>query len=89
MAIRDALWSLGLEVRASVHTGEIELRDDDISGIAVHIAARVAAAAGAGEVLVSRVVVDLVGGSGLSFARSCEHTLKGVAGEWGLFAVQG
>ena len=67
MAIRDALRGLGLEVRAGVHTGEVELRDDDISGIAVHVAARVAAAAGAGEVLVSRIVVDLVAGSGLSF----------------------
>ncbi|OMC44463.1 adenylate/guanylate cyclase domain-containing protein [Mycobacterium sp. IS-1264] len=89
MAIRDILRSLGLEVRAGVHTGEVELRDDDISGIAVHIAARVAAAARAGEVLVSRIVVDLVAGSGLSFAARGEHTLKGVAGEWGLFAVEG
>ncbi|HXO80025.1 MAG TPA: adenylate/guanylate cyclase domain-containing protein, partial [Mycobacterium sp.] len=88
MAIRDVLRSLGLEVRAGVHTGEVELRDDDISGIAVHIAARVAAAAGAGEVFVSRIVVDLVAGSGLSFAARGEHTLKGVAGEWGLFAVE-
>ena len=89
MAIRDVLRSLGLEVRAGVHTGEVELRDDDISGIAVHIAARVAAAAGPGEVLVSRIVVDLVAGSGLSFAARGEHALKGVAGEWGLFAVEG
>ena len=88
MAIRDVLRSLGLEVRAGVHTGEVELHDDAISGIAVHIAARVAAAAGAGEVLVSRIVVDLVAGSGLSFASRGEHTLKGVAGEWGLFAVE-
>lgn len=89
MAIRDVLRSLGLEVRAGVHTGEVELRDDDISGIAVHIAARVAAAAGPGEVLASRIVVDLVAGSGLSFAARGEHTLKGVAGEWQLFAVEG
>ncbi|OMC16283.1 MULTISPECIES: adenylate/guanylate cyclase domain-containing protein [unclassified Mycobacterium] len=88
MAIRDILRSLGLEVRAGVHTGEVELRDDDISGIAVHIAARVAAAAEAGEVLVSRIVVDLVAGSGLSFADRGEHVLKGVAGEWGLFGVK-
>jgi pimeloyl-ACP methyl ester carboxylesterase len=85
MAIRDVLRSLDLEVRAGVHTGEVELRDDDISGIA----ARVAAAAAAGEVLVSRIVVDLVAGSGLSFATRGEHSLKGVAGEWGLFAVEG
>ena len=89
IAIRDVLRSLGLEVRAGVHTGEVELRDDDIRGIAVHIAARVAAAAGAGEVLVSRIVVDLVAGSGLSFATRGQHALKGVAGEWGLFAVEG
>jgi class 3 adenylate cyclase len=89
MAIRDVLRSLGLEVRAGVHTGEVELRDDDISGIAVHIAARVAAAAGAGEVLTSRIVVDLVAGSGLNFAARGEHRLKGVAGEWPLFAVEG
>jgi pimeloyl-ACP methyl ester carboxylesterase len=89
MAIREVLRSLGLEVRAGVHTGEVELRDHDISGIAVHIAARVAAAAGAGEVFVSRIVVDLVAGSGLSFAARGEQALKGVAGEWGLFAVEG
>jgi pimeloyl-ACP methyl ester carboxylesterase/plasmid stabilization system protein ParE len=88
-AIRDVLRGLGLEVRAGVHTGEVELRDEDISGIAVHIAARVAAAAEPGEVLVSRVVVDLVAGSGLTFAARGEHALKGVAGEWGLFAVEG
>jgi class 3 adenylate cyclase len=89
VAIRDVLRSLDLEVRAGVHTGEVELRDDDISGIAVHTAARVAAAAAAGEVLVSRIVVDLVAGSGLSFATRGEHSLKGVTGEWGLFAVEG
>ena len=89
MAIRDVLRSLGLEVRAGAHTGEVELRGDDISGIAVHIAARVAAAAGPGEVFVSRIVVDLVAGSGLSFAARGEYALTGVAGEWGLFAVEG
>ena len=86
MAVRDVLQSLGLKVRAGIHTGEVELRDDDISGISgitVHIAARIAAAAGAGEVIVSRIVVDLVAGSGLSFAARGEHALKGVAGEWG------
>jgi Adenylate and Guanylate cyclase catalytic domain len=84
MAIRDVLRSLGLEMRAGAHTGEVELR-----GVAVHIAARVAAAAGPGEVFVSRIVVDLVAGSGLSFAARGEYELKGVAGEWGLFAVEG
>lgn len=72
-----------------MHARYLELRDDDISGIAVHIAARVAAAAGAGEVLVSRIVVDLVAGSGLSFATRGEHVPKGVTGAWGLFAVAG
>jgi pimeloyl-ACP methyl ester carboxylesterase len=88
VAIRDAVRALGLEVRAGVHTGEVEMRDADISGIAVHLAARVAAAAGAGEVLVSRTVVDLVAGSGLTFTDRGEHTLKGVPGEWRLFAVE-
>jgi class 3 adenylate cyclase len=64
------------------------MRDADISGIAVHLAARVAAAAGAGEVLVSRTVVDLVAGSGLTFTDRGEHALKGVPGEWRLFAVE-
>jgi class 3 adenylate cyclase len=88
VAIRDAVGALGLEVRAGVHTGEVEMRDADISGIAVHLAARVAAAAGAGEVLVSRTVVDLVAGSGLTFTDRGEHALKGVPGEWRLFAVE-
>src|ERR1700730_6654928 len=88
VAIRDAVGALGLEVRAGVHTGEVEMRDDDISGIAVHLAARVAATAAAGEVLVSRTVVDLVAGSGLTFVDRGEHTLKGVPGEWRLFAVE-
>ncbi|MCW2512347.1 MAG: family 3 adenylate cyclase, partial [Mycobacterium sp.] len=88
-AIRDVLCGLGLEVRAGVHTGEVEVRDDDISGIAVHVAARVTAAAGPGEVLVSRIVVDLVAGSGLSFTDRGEHTLKGVPGKRALFAVEG
>jgi pimeloyl-ACP methyl ester carboxylesterase len=88
VAIRDAVGALGLEVRAGVHTGEVEMRDADISGIAVHLAARVAAAAQAGEVLVSRTVVDLVAGSGLTFADRGDRALKGVPGEWGLFAVE-
>ncbi|HYV58600.1 MAG TPA: adenylate/guanylate cyclase domain-containing protein [Acidimicrobiia bacterium] len=88
-AIRDAVRSLGLEVRAGVHTGEVEMRDEDISGIAVHLAARVAATADAGEVLVSRTVVDLVAGSGLTFEDRGDHALKGVPGEWRLFAVEG
>jgi pimeloyl-ACP methyl ester carboxylesterase len=87
-AIRDAVRAIGLEVRAGLHTGEVEMSDNDIAGIAVHLAARVAAAADVGEVLVSRTVVDLVAGSGLTFVDRGEHTLKGVPGEWQLFAVE-
>jgi class 3 adenylate cyclase len=71
-----------------VHTGEIERRGQDIAGIAVHIGARVAALASAGEVLVSGAVPPLVVGSGLDFADRGEHELKGVPGTWRLFAVQ-
>jgi class 3 adenylate cyclase len=88
IAIRDAVRAIGLDVRAGLHTGEVEMSDADIAGIAVHLAARVSAAADAGEVLVSRTVVDLVAGSGLTFADRGEHTLKGVPGRWSLFAVE-
>jgi class 3 adenylate cyclase len=88
-AIRDAVRAIGLEVRAGLHTGEVELSDGDVAGIAVHLAARVASAADAGEVLVSRTVVDLVAGSGLGFAARGRHALKGVPEEWELFAVEG
>ena len=87
-AIRDAVVQLGLEVRSGLHTGEIELHGDDIAGIAVHIAARVAAIAGGGDVLVSRTVTDLVAGSGIAFQDRGEHELKGVPGAWRLFSVQ-
>jgi len=76
-------------MRAGLHTGEIELRNEDVGGIAVHIGARVAAAAGPAEVLVSSTVKDLVAGSGLRFADRGAHTLAGVPGEWRLFAVDG
>jgi class 3 adenylate cyclase len=78
---------LGIEVRAGLHTGEIEVRGDDVSGIAVHIAQRVSAVAGANEVLVSRTVVDLVAGSGIEFDDRGDHELKGLSGSWQLFAV--
>jgi class 3 adenylate cyclase len=78
---------LGIEVRAGLHTGEVELRGDDVSGIAVHLAQRVSALAGPSEVLVSRTVVDLVAGSGIDFEDRGEHELKGVGGRWRLFAV--
>jgi class 3 adenylate cyclase len=88
VAITGAARQLGMDVRAGLHTGEIELRGGDIGGVAVHIGARVAGHAGAGEVLVSRTVVDLVAGSGLTFDDRGEHALKGVEGSWRLFAVR-
>lgn len=87
VAIRDALQALGIEVRAGLHTGECEVRGDDIGGIGVHIGARVSALAGPNDVLVSSTLRDLVIGSGLEFADRGAHTLKGVPGEWHLFAV--
>ena len=86
-AIRDALQPLGLEVRAGLHTGEIELRGDDVSGIAVHIGQRVASLAGGGEVVVSRTVADLLAGSEITFEDHGEHELKGVPGTWRIFRV--
>ena len=76
-------------MRAGAHTGEVELRGDDIGGIAVHIASRVAGLAGPGEVLVSRTVKDLTAGSGLTFEDRGEHTLKGVPDPWQLYAAIG
>jgi class 3 adenylate cyclase len=87
MAIRDAVQALGLEVRAGLHTGECEIRGEDIGGIAVHIGARVSALAGPNDVLVSSTLRDLVIGSGLKFDERGSHQLKGVPGEWRLFAV--
>lgn len=86
-AIRDALRGLDIQIRAGLHTGEIELADTGIEGIAVHIGARIAALAGAGEVLVSRTVQDLVVGSEIALAGRGSHVLKGVPGEWELHAV--
>ena len=86
-ALRDAVVEFGVEIRAGLHTGECELRGDDIGGLAVHIGARVAGLAGPGEVLVSRTVRDLVAGSGLRFAERGEHELKGVPDRWSLYAV--
>jgi class 3 adenylate cyclase len=87
MAIRDAVRALGIEVRAGLHTGECEVRGDDIGGIGVHIGARVSALAGPNDVLVSSTLRDLVIGSGLEFDDRGAHELKGVPGEWRLFAV--
>ena len=86
-SIGSLLESLGLRIRAGVHTGEVELFEDDIGGIAVHIAARIAGLADAGEVLASSTVRDLVAGSGLVFEDRGEQTLKGVPEPWRIFAV--
>jgi class 3 adenylate cyclase len=88
-AIRDSARTLGIDLRAGLHTGEIELIGNDVAGLAVHIGARVLAHAGGGEVLVSSTVKDLVAGSGINFIERGEHELKGVPGAWRLFAVEG
>lgn len=88
-AIRDGVQGLGLEVRAGLHTGEIELLEDKVTGLAVHIGARVAALAGESEVLVSRTVKDLVVGSGIEFSDRGIHKLKGVPDAWQLYVVAG
>jgi class 3 adenylate cyclase len=87
-AITSGARDLGIEVRTGLHTGEIELAGDDIRGIAVHIGARVSSLAGPGEVLVSGTVRDLVAGSGIEFEDRGMHSLKGVPGEWRIFAAQ-
>jgi class 3 adenylate cyclase len=87
LTIREAVRQLGLEVRAGLHTGEIERRDNDVAGIGVHLAQRVQSMAMPGEVLVSRTVVDLVVGSGIEFVDRGEHQLRGIPGTWRLFAV--
>ena len=86
-SIRDGVRQLGVEIRAGLHTGEIELGGDHVGGIAVNIGARVAANAEPGEVLVSSTVKDLVAGSGVRFVERGVHTLKGVPGEWRLFSA--
>ena len=87
-AIAEEIHPLGIDVRAGLHTGECEIMGEDVGGIAVHIGARVASLASAGEVLVSRTVKDLVAGSGLQFADRGTQTLKGVPGDWQIYAVQ-
>jgi class 3 adenylate cyclase len=87
LAIRDTLATYDVGVRAGIHTGEIEVRGDDVAGLAVHIGARVSALAGPGEVLVSSTVKDLVVGSSITFNERGEHELKGVPGTWRLYAV--
>jgi class 3 adenylate cyclase len=85
--IADEMPSLGIEVRAGLHTGEVELIGEDVGGIAVHVAARIAALAGPREVLVSRTVRDLAAGSGIEFAPAGRHELKGVPEEWDIYRV--
>jgi class 3 adenylate cyclase len=86
-AIAEAARASDLEVRIGLHSGEVEVMDEDVGGIAVHIAARVGALAGAGEVLVTSTVKDLVAGSGIPFEDRGEHELKGIPDEWRLFAA--
>jgi len=88
VAIREAIGSLGIDIRAGLHTGEVEIMGDKLAGVAVHTGARVASQAGAGEVLVSSTVKDLVAGSGIEFEDRGTRQLKGVPGEWRLFAVE-
>jgi class 3 adenylate cyclase len=86
-AVRDGVKRLGIEMRVGVHTGECELEGRKLAGMAVHVAARIQASAGAGEILVSSTVKDLAMGSGLRFEERGGHALKGVPGEWQLFAL--
>jgi class 3 adenylate cyclase len=88
-ALREQLRQAGLDIRAGLHTGEVEFRGDDVGGIAVHIGARIMAAAAPGEVLVSRTVRDLVAGSQIALEDRGSHALKGVGDEWPLYAVGG
>jgi class 3 adenylate cyclase len=87
-AIRDAVRAIGIQVRSGLHTGEIELRGEDIGGIAVHIAKRIQALAQPDEVFVSRTVADLVAGSGIALADRGSHALRGVPNQWQLFVVE-
>jgi class 3 adenylate cyclase len=87
-AMADGVTQIGVSIRCGVHVGEVEQRDEDIAGIAVHIAARICSAAHASEILVSRTVTDLVAGSGIEFEDRGEHELKGVPGSFQLFAVK-
>jgi class 3 adenylate cyclase len=89
LTLREALRTLGIEIRAGLHTGEVELMDGDIGGVGVHVAARVLDQAGPGELLTSAAVPLLVAGSGTDFEDRGEHELKGVPGSWRLFAVRG
>lgn len=84
---RSDLAALGLPIRTGIHTGEVELRGDDVGGMAVHLGARIMELAHPGEILVSRTVRDLVIGSPIAFEDRGTHTLKGIEGEWQLYSV--
>jgi class 3 adenylate cyclase len=87
-SFREEIRGLGLDIRAGLHSGEVEFRGTDVGGIGVHIASRVMATAGPGEILVSRTVRDLVAGSDLDLEDRGTHALRGVGGEWQVFAVR-
>lgn len=89
VSIREVARTLGLEIRAGVHSGEVQVTTDDVRGIAVHTAARIMAEAAPGEILVSATVMDLVDGSGLAFEDAGLHELKGLAGKRSLFRLLG
>ena len=88
LRVREVVRELGLEIRAGVHTGEVEIHGDGLTGVAVHVAARVAARALDGEVLVTGTVRDLVAGSGLQFEDRGRHALKGIPDDWQIYAVR-
>jgi len=88
VAATEGIRDLGLQIRAGLHTGEVEIAGGDVRGIAVHIGSRVSSLAAPGEVLVSRTVADLVAGSGIVLAERGEHELKGVSGTWLVYAVE-
>lgn len=87
LEIQRAVGPLGLELRAGLHTGEVQLADGDVEGIAVHLAARIAAMAESNQVLVSRTVKDLVAGSRLSLVDAGTHSFKGIPDEWRVYSV--
>jgi class 3 adenylate cyclase len=88
MTFSGAAAHIGLKLRAGLHTGEVEVRGEDIAGVAVTVAARIMNEAGPGEIFVSRVVTDLVAGAGVNFSRQAPRKLKGLPGRWDLFATE-
>jgi class 3 adenylate cyclase len=87
LAIKEAVHPLDIEIRAGIHTGECHIEGETLSGIALHIGARVSSLAAAGEVLISSTVKDLIAGAGITVAERGTHALKGVPGEWAIFSV--